>query len=541
MSWLGSALRSGCGLAARYRWLYAVPVATLLLPAVLYAVRLPDTYESRAVVRARELTGGDGGGALPTEQGQVAYATVSTSQERLLTVENLNAVLPILVPNAAPDDAMARERMLTRIEFDRQSDFAFAVTIGDTDPLRASEAVNTLLRSFLENERAPLLRRARDRRTFYADEAARAAQAHEAARATLAEVRQANAESLPDAKDALGTEIVGLRAEIAMHEQVAGAARRRVEALSDQMTRASRAGAVPVEARDPSAQERQLEHQLSEQQRLLDDARKRLAEARTRYTDKMPAVMALRTEVAGLEQSVNQTVRSLADAQTRAGAAARAQREQRQRQSSEELAELRSQAVREADEATAAAAEVRTRVRELELRMARIPMTTATLVPAQRAVEEAEKRYAALQLAADHAAEREAFYERGNAEDVTSFVVAEWASPAATPTGPRRMAWIVSAIALGMLIGYFLTVLRRHFAEDKVFSVAQLTRLVPGAVIVSVPRLPDGRGRLSRVWRELGPLTWTTACLTLSVLAVAAHKGWIDGPAWLEVLIGRSA
>ena len=40
----------------RHRWTFLVPVATLLLPATIYAVSLPDVYEAKAVVNAVSYT-----------------------------------------------------------------------------------------------------------------------------------------------------------------------------------------------------------------------------------------------------------------------------------------------------------------------------------------------------------------------------------------------------------------------------------------------------------------------------------------------------
>ena len=57
MTWMGTAIRAAVGAAWSQRWTYAVPVATLLLPATLYAVRQPDVFRARAVVFARPLEG----------------------------------------------------------------------------------------------------------------------------------------------------------------------------------------------------------------------------------------------------------------------------------------------------------------------------------------------------------------------------------------------------------------------------------------------------------------------------------------------------
>jgi uncharacterized protein involved in exopolysaccharide biosynthesis len=536
---MGLALSRALAVVARHRWTYAIPIATLLLPAAIVAVRMPDVYESRAVVRAREISTGGGGGSLPSEEGQRAFATVATARERLLKVENLRAVRPVLMPDARPDDPKVRKELLERIDFERLSDYAFTVTIRDTNPRRASDAVNTLLHTFLEGERAPLHRRAHDRRVFYDHEAAGAAERTRRAQDALARLRTERADSLPQLKDPLDRELIGLRGEIGLQEGVVATARKRVESLSDQIAHQGSTDAAPVAARTPTAEELQLEHQLAEQQKTLDAARKKLAEARTRYTERMPAVIALRSEVAGLQADLKATVVALGQAHARADAAEKARTSRSLDASTARLQALRKEAQEQADQAARAAASLRARARALEARLASIPATASALVPAERAVDEAQKRQANLEALAARAAERESFFANGNAEDVTPFAVAEWASPAPAPSGPRRTAWLLTAVGLGALLGYALSVLRRRFEDGAVVTREQVARLVPGAVVVAVPRLGDGRPRLRLPWRDLAPLAWTGACIALTVLVLAAHKGWIEGPLWLRELIGR--
>ena len=50
---------------------------------------------------------GDYSSRLPTEQGAQAFATVATVRDRLITVDTLEAIMPVLSPDTPADDPTA--------------------------------------------------------------------------------------------------------------------------------------------------------------------------------------------------------------------------------------------------------------------------------------------------------------------------------------------------------------------------------------------------------------------------------------------------
>jgi len=540
MKWFLSALRHAFSRLLAHRWTYALPVATLLLPATIYAVRMPDTYQARALVRVREMSTGEYGSRLPTEQGARAFATVSTVRDRLITMRTLQAIMPILAPATPADDAVALDKLKERIEFDRMSDYSFSIAISDQSADRASEATNKLLQTFLSEEREPLLRRARDRRAFYDREVADATEAHIATSRALSRYRNEHADVLPELKDVVSNELTALRAEARVQTQLAAAARRRADFLSEQIARGGTTTPKGPLSASTSADEKRLEQQLTEQQSLLSAARKRLAEARTRHTEKMPDVISLRTEVSGLTADVKVTVAALQAAHKRTHADASRLEKAQSAEALGMLRRLRTESLEEAQGADQIDDELRIRIKGLEVRLAKIPATAAGLAPLLEDLADADGRRDALQGSASAAAEREEYLAGSSAEDVTPYQVAQWAVPPAKPNGPKRMAILLTAIGLGGLIGYGLMLLRRNFEEELVFAPEQLRPLLPDAMVVSVPLLEGGQPRRSLRWQELIPVTWVTACLVLTIWTLAAHKGLMTAPAWLEGLMGRA-
>jgi len=545
MTWFFAAIRHAFTSLWGNVWTFALPIATLLLFASIYAVRLPDTYQARALVRVREMTTGDYGSRLPTEEGARAFETVSTVRDRLITMKTLRTILPILAPTLAPEDAVGLEKLKDRIEFNRMSDYSFSIAVSGEDPEAASKATNKLLETFFEEERAPLLRRARDRRAFYDHEVASATEVQVAASRALDTYRTAHHDVLPELKDVVTNELTALRAEARVQTQLSASARRRAEFLSEQIARNGITSPTSVPTLTASADEKRLDQQLVQQQTLLGAARKRLADARTRHTEKMPDVIRLRNEVSGLTADVRATVAALQAARQAALQRSRASTTRLEKEKSAQalslLRELRTGSLAEAKQAVEMGVTLRSRILALEIRLAKIPATAAALSPLLERLEQANRRRDALQGSASAAAEREGYLLRSAAQDVTPYQVAQWAVPPAKPKGPRRVAILLTAMAVGTLLGYGLMLLRRRFKEQVVASADQLRPLLPEAMIVSVPWIEtDARHHRRLPWQALIPATWVVACLGLTVWTLAAHRGYVAAPPWLEMLIGRS-
>ena len=98
------------GAAWRNRWTFLVPVATLLLPATIYAVSLPDVYEAKAIVHVKPLSSGDVGSGLPQEQMERPDEVMPTVRDRIFTRDHLEAVVPILIPGLRGRRGPARPR-----------------------------------------------------------------------------------------------------------------------------------------------------------------------------------------------------------------------------------------------------------------------------------------------------------------------------------------------------------------------------------------------------------------------------------------------
>lgn len=538
MTWAGTAIRSAVRVAWRHRWTYAVPVATLLLPATLYAVRQPDVYRARAVVFVRPLDSAAVGGALPQERAAQTYELVQTSRDRLLTNANAAAVVPILAPGVSPGDPAALQGVKARVQWDRAGDSAFAVSLEDTDPRRAAAAVNAMLKAFQENERKLKLDAAEGLQRSHEGLLAGVRADQERVLARLDEFRAQHADTLPELESTLTNELSQLRSEITWQEQSAGAARSRAQFLSEQITRSSAAAAEPA-GRRATAEEDKLEAQLKEQQKAADDVRKRLVEERANRTDKHPEVKKLERQAAVLDMDVKVTMAALNAERKVARATSVQEHLQQSRSAVDDLKSMRKQTEEEEQRCAAAALELRERVKVLQARLSAIPGVRPEYQKLQREADEVGRR---MELSEGRVANARAVSEHLRAaapNDVTGYRVDEPAYPPALPSGPSRWKYMAIAIGLGLLIGYGVRSLRTKFELPALREERELRELLPGALVVTVPLLSDGVSARRRLpLRDVALGLWVLVAVGTSALAYAAHKGMLNVPTWVKPLVG---
>lgn len=541
MTWMGTAVRAAVGAAWRHRWTYAVPVATLLLPATLYAVRQPDQFRARAVVFVRPLEGGGSGGMLPQERAAQNYEMVQTSRDRLLTNANAGPVVPLLYPGHAPADPWALGAVKGRVLWDRAGDSAFAVSMDDTDPQVAAKAVNALLKSFQENERAEKVVLAEGPLRSLERQLAVAREDQDKARRALDAFRTVHAEVLPEQESPITQELAQVRSEITWQDQSASALRARAQFLGEQITRWGSTGAESTNRR-VSAEEDKLKAQLDQQQKAVDDARKALVVELSGKTEKHKDVQMLRRQIEVLEADVKATVVALDGARKAARAAAAAEQQKETRGVVDDLKSMRTQTEQEELRCIEASKELRERMKALQSRLARIPTVKPEYGKLQGDADEAGRSVGRIEVLVANARAHVEYLQAMSANDVTGYRIEEWAVPPVLPSGPARWKYLAVALGLGLVIGYGVRSLRKRYEQPPVARPQELRELLPGALVVSVPLLPEGRRvRRGVPVRELALGLWVLVAVGTSALALAARKGIVHPPEWLRPIVGGRA
>ena len=104
MGWMGTAIRRLTAMAMEHRWVFLVPVVTLMVPAAIYAVRLPDEWQASAQLQVSSFERGRSGRSLPGQRSEQVHQTVANTRGRLLARESIEAMVPVLFPDADAQD-----------------------------------------------------------------------------------------------------------------------------------------------------------------------------------------------------------------------------------------------------------------------------------------------------------------------------------------------------------------------------------------------------------------------------------------------------
>jgi uncharacterized protein involved in exopolysaccharide biosynthesis len=538
VSALGAVIRRGLGLAWENRWTFSVPVATLLVPATLHVVHLPDTYRATATVRVSPPRLPTLGAAIPQEQDSRAETLLATAKDQLLQKSNVQAVLPILRPALTPSDPDGVKAVQGAVTFDQiPSEAGFKVSIEDQDPEVASEAVNALLKAFLANERASRLERATMKRKGVEKGVAAIQADVDGAQAALHAFRAAHGDTMPDRKDAVTSEILRVETQLRDREAAAANARR----IGQEYEKLMRQTPPDAKTTGPSqtAEEEHASITMHGAQAALAAARKELSASQTKYTEKHPTVVQLRAEVARLEADVATAKADLEAAHRDAAATAAERRGTEMKPWIDSLRQIRADVVEEESRANAEADRLRARAAALQATLTAIPETQRAAEPLLSAVDDAAKALREEKEKLRNAREAEEAFRTADDLEVTSYGVAAWAVPPVSPSGPGRVRILATAVAAGLLLGYLVLILRRKYGEGAVTRPEDVQDLVPEALVVRVPVLQaDHHDRKARL-REAGLAVYVGACLVVAGFSLAAHKGWVSPPEWFRGYLGN--
>ena len=522
----------------RQRWTVLIPVVTCVLPATIYALRLPETWEATALVHVRVVRPEHIGRGLPEEREAMPEEMLATVRDRLLARESVQAAAPILFPDRNLDDPKTLDGVRASLRYEQKGSSAFGVSLNAPTADQAFKATNALVRAFLESERASRLRRAESKQGFHDTELAAAQREYEQILERLDALRARYAGSLPERKEAIQNELQRIAGDLASRDALITGARTRIQALDDQMgaldTTTPRNGPQTTDAAEEA-----LRLQLAEAQKALQGARNELAQLRSRYTEDWPDVIRMRAAVEVHERSVQEAIKALeqvrSQARGEAGRTALKLLEARRKN----LLDLRAIAAADIAEAERSKETSRKREQELQTNLDRIPTTEAALRPAQRELAQAALVMEARRADASTARAAADFYRSGDVADATGYRVDTWATEPTNPVGPVRWRYLATALVIGALLGYALIHLRKRIEGTRVEEVGDVSDLFPDAVVVGMPDVGGGaRGRRSKL--RMGDLVagaYVLGCIGLTLLAVAAQRGWEGAPAWLRALV----
>ncbi len=541
MTWFGASLRALAAVVGKWKWTYAVPVATLLLPATIYALRLPNTYDVGAVIQINEkMTAGATRIVGPSARDENAFELVNKTRDRLLASDNVRAFVEVFDPAAPLDDPETIQRHAERIEWNRLGDNAFSVRTTHTDGVVAERALNALIERFLDNEKQPYVDEAEKKHDFSVKHREEAERTYAGFRAEIEafHAKHSGKGTLELEMTRLERELDGVRSRVDELLRERSAVLTEVQGVEEELTRGE-AGLEDVKSRPASTQEQLLADRLRGEQEALTGARAAYTEKRATRTEMHGSVIRARNEMTSWEARVRDTAAELERVRRAEDdawlARVRTDRDQILRQRRDRVVVLKSRAAAIGDElATAEAKE-----RDLYQKLRAAPLLQEEVKPllAQR-----DLAYETLKNARNAEIELESqrrFTESAPPSLVTPYQLVEPAVAPASPTGPARRKFLVMASAAGLLVGYGLMLLRRRYDDSTVVDARDIAGVLPGAFVVEVPRLEEGPlVPMRSVARDVVFGGWVAGCLGVAGMALAAHYGLMDAPSWLARLLG---
>lgn len=555
-NWLWAALAAGGRRLWSFRWTFGIPMATLLLLAALYAVRKADYYEAVALVRAVEQSGGRS--VLPGEREPRAKQLVAMAFDRILTGPNLTSASKRLEDYVRDPAVVAPPEIAARYVIEKKGEFHFTVAALDEDPELAAHMVNELLDAALDGEKERIQEKAKQRIEFWDRTTREKTFELENAQRDLGQFDIDNAETLPEKAVTVEQNIIATESAIRELEDQ----RREADRMIATLTATGEDGAVlapALENRDLAAKRRERD----ELDRRRKEARRNLELMEQRLQPRHPDVVRMRSLVTVLErdlEALDAQILELANESQMKDT-----REQGGEASPTDLSAL-PPALAEQYQRRDAAIE---RIEELEgelqtwrTRRNQLPITAKERQDLLEKVDAAERELDAHLREKSRATLWDEFVKNSDgvdgligdvgedgsptpAEIALPYVVEREAQAPSEPAGPDRTRYLLTGLALGAALGYGLVLLRKRFHLPAISRAEDIYDLVTGAMIVSVPLLPDG-SKKPAWWSRIRPHelmlgAWVAFCIVATVVLLGAQAGSIDLPNSVVRILGIRA
>ncbi len=538
MSWFSRS--SGHLIASlwKYRWTYLVPIATLLLPATIYALRLPPTYDAEAFVQVTEMRDADRRSDVVAHRSMSDNKLVSLARNKILKTENLKALVPWLAPEGSEDDKNLLLELAERVEYDRLGPQLFKIKITDEDPLVAKNAVNALVYKFAEGERAGPLAKAKSSEEFFREQRDAASKEAERAGKAVHTFLKSHPDVQEGQREFLDKQLQSTQTQIQNLLTLASTYKAQEEEYRRKLT-GGEGAASNQKTRPDSTEEIRLKGQLKNIQDGLGKAKFELARTSARFPEKSRRVRIARQDLERLEREEGRIVGKLDEERKRQDKLWKAKIRQESTGSRNALEKQLARAEKDFENTQADLIVLRERAASLRKRVIAIPTLALKLNPLK--AEFALKQKDLVEVTQKHLAALQdlKYYKEAKSDFVTPYTVTQEAVAPAKPSGPSRMKYLLSALVLGGLLGYGIMLLRRKFDEGSDVTPDDIAGLLPGALVVSVPRLGSAPRRKSGgLMLDVVCATWVGALMGITVLAIAVHKHLIDGPPFIRSLIG---
>ncbi len=461
-------------IAVRRKWWIAIPAVLVPALVIWIGTRLPRQYESNAVVMVDPQK-------IPTEfvrPGSDTTERLEVIQEEVVSQPRLEAIAMELglagrvgAERAANSIRKNMDVEVLKAGGDDSPITGYKITFTGSSPAVAQAVTARIANLFVEENQSWSSQEAVGTHQFLSDQLAKAKAQLDAQQEKLEEFKAAHLGALPE-QEASNLALIGQYQNLlqANSEAIDRASQQKVylESLLD----ASQGSAHGV-ASAPSPLQVELQK-----------AKDQLAAARQIYTDSYPDVVALRQQVASLEQQLKNEPKQKSSELTASTGPTM-------------LQQLQSQLLavqQEIEERTERQAALQVQLKSLQGQVQVVPEVQSQYEQLNQDFTELQKNYESLlekQQSAGMAAELQQTDNRGG------FQIVDPATLPLVPSGPNLLiinsAGIVGGILLGCLIGLIV-----DLSDATIHNCADLERYVELPMIISLPNFEKGAAGTKR-------------------------------------------
>ncbi len=292
---------------SRNRWFLIIPFMVILLAGIVLAFTLPKMYEAKALILVRPQKVAKN--FVQTMESANIDSRINTISQQIMSRSNLEKIINRYGLFSNPEGkelyreekiALLRERITVEaIKRDKRAPAdAFSIAFRDKDPKLAMQVTNAFANYVIDENLKARQEQTVGTAQFLEEEQAAVKKKLERYERALKEYRQKYMGGLPEQLDANLRTLDRLQNQLIARQESLRDARNRLAAVENlivekrQMEKRNAGAAVAATGGDTSA---------PDEAQTLDQLKERLAGLQTRYTDKHPDIVRLKSIIAKLE------------------------------------------------------------------------------------------------------------------------------------------------------------------------------------------------------------------------------------------------
>jgi len=495
----------------RRRWYFIVPFLLILLAGIILAIKLPKIYKAQTLILIQPQK-------VPSAYVQSVVSTdidsrINTISQQIMSRSNLEKIIAEFHLFSEPEYSrlfdeqkikLLRKKIAVEVmrrNYNAPAD-AFSISFKDRNPEIAAKVANTLTSYVIDENLKAREAQATGTSRFLEDELADIKKKLEVRDAMIKNYRQRYMGGLPEQLDANLRTLDRLQSQAIARQASLRDARNRLVALDSLI--AEKRKAQKFSDRTIILSPQTGEHSIPEDVANLGKLKERLAAIQSRYTERHPDVVRLKSIIARLEKRIKTTPAASRKAPTDVVSHENLDPDDI-RQRAEIKAEIRS--------LLADIAQINTKIKHFQKLVDDTPRREQELLALKRDYENIKATYKSIldrKLEADIAVNMEK-KQKGE-----QFRILDPATAPQLPSEPNMKKLFALVLFAAFSIGGALVFLKEH--GDSSFRMPEdVESFLNLSVLAEVPAIPDRK----KIIRQRIRLAFTCFCLFLSLVLLA--------------------